>query len=200
MILKTIGILALSVFISATANASVIFQDNFDDEGTAGVSVLNYNSFANWTVSGGTVDLISDPNDWLIDCVGGTGKCVDLDGSTGNAGILSSNNFTLSAGTYTVMFDISGNQRNGNTDEMLVTLGGFLDETFTVLGGDPWKTITRSFTVTSDTTSFISFNHSGTDNIGIILDNVSVVSAPSAIALLGLGLFGLGVVGRRRKA
>ena len=41
--------------------------------------------------------------------------------------------------------------------------------------------------------NFITFNHSGSDNIGIILDNVALVPEPGTIALLGMGLIGFGV-------
>jgi hypothetical protein len=49
--------------------------------------------------------------------------------------------------------------------------------------------------------SSIIFNHRGNDNIGMILDNVSVtdVNAPGALALLGLGLGLTGLAVRRRK-
>ena len=102
-----------AALLSANVSAGVIFQDNFDAEaGGAGSSSLNYSAFSNWGVSDGTVDVVSNGG-WGIGCVGGAGKCIDLDGSTGNAGTLTSTLLSLAAGNYTLSFDISGNQRGG---------------------------------------------------------------------------------------
>ncbi len=199
--------LAAGTLLSLGAKAGVIFEDNFDAEIPDNVvlsnSDTNYNSFTNWDVYGGTVDLVAN-GDWGLSCAGGTGKCVDLDGSSGNAGIFSSHDITLDAGTYMLSFDISGNQRNGTNDTMGVNLGGFFNQAFSLAGSSPWETITHIFTVDVATTSNFVFNHDGGDNIGIMLDNVSlidsvIVSEPGSLALLGLGLAGLGVARRKTK-
>jgi hypothetical protein len=190
-------------FLSASANATIILQDNFDSEaGAAGNSSLNYNSFANWTVSDGTVDVVANTNGWGISCAGNAGKCVDMDGSTGDAGVLTSSLLSLAAGNYTFSFDISGNQRGYSQDFMTMTLGGFLNQSFDLVSSDPWTTKTYNFTVTSATSNYISFNHAGGDNVGIMLDNVSLVMTskvpePSSIILFGLGLVGLGFARRQ---
>lgn len=205
MMYKQLATLVTATLFTLTANAGVIFEDNFDSEVpdvlVQSGSDTNYTSFTNWTVTSGTVDLVAN-GDFGLSCAGNTGKCVDLDGSSRNAGTFQSTALTLDPGTYTLSFDISGNQRGSADDTMLVTfgtLGDLFTESFTLAANSPWQTIVRSLTVTTQINDSLVFNHDGRDNIGILLDNVSIVPEPGTLALLGLGLTGL-LVGRRKKA
>lgn len=96
--------LALTVLAAPAAYSAVItsFSDNFDSEASNGA--LNYTSFANFTVTAGSVDLI--PHNGNYDFYPGNGLYVDLDGTTGGqnpAGQITTND-VFAAGTYSVSF------------------------------------------------------------------------------------------------
>ena len=182
---------------ASTAQAAVVFSDDFNAD-TLG---LNYTGFVNgWTVSDGTVDLIGTG---FFDLHPGNGNYVDLDGSTGNAGVLTQS-LSLTAGvTYTASFSLGGSNR-GDTNLVDVMFGTSLSN-FTLLSADPLATQSISFTPGSDGTYTLSFSNGGGDNLGAILDNV-MVSTPAipepetyALMLAGLGLMAA-VARRRRKA
>ena len=81
---------------------------------------------------------------------------------------------------------------------MTVTFGD-LNESFTLAPTAPWRTVVRTVNVSS--LDFLAFSHAGGDNVGIILDNVSVVvPIPAAAYLFGSGLLGLVGVARRKNA
>jgi hypothetical protein len=210
----------------------VAFTDGFDSE-NGGLSQLNYNTFANWSVSNGTVDLIRSGG-FGISCFGGTGSCVDLDGSTSNAGVLTSSNIAFSNGDLVeIAFRLSGNQRNASVDQVgvqfdfgqstdvldLTKSGDFglfgpsdfvgvtgANDSLTRAGGDPFGLYHLSFTSLTAGFMNLRFENLGGDNIGAILDAVTVSVGPQAVpepstwALLvvSLGLAALAM--RRRRA
>lgn len=181
------GMLLLSPLPAASAT---IFEDNFDSEGPG--SILNYTGWANWNVTAGAADIIQNGGFGLT-CVGGAGSCVDLDGTLSQAGELTSN-FTIGAGVYTISFDISGNQRHGPTDGLTVVFGD-LNETFFRDPDDPFETITRNVTVGAGGDQIV-FTHDGSDQLGIILDNVLVedalaISSPGIAVIFGFAAFGI---------
>jgi hypothetical protein len=180
---------------ASPASAAVVFSDNFD----ANLPALNATP-AGWTATNGTVDIVGTPNPYGINCV--SGNCVDLDGSTGDAGVLASNT-TFGPGNFVLSFDLSGNQRVSSPDTVEVFYGGTLLDTITVASSDPFAT--HSYNVSGS--GQISFSNAGGDDFGAILDNVrlatrdtAAVPEPSTLALLGGGLVALGLSWRRRCA
>ncbi|MGQ0655538.1 MAG: PEP-CTERM sorting domain-containing protein [Betaproteobacteria bacterium] len=182
--------------LSGAAKAGVIFADNFDAE-NGGAGALNYSSFANWTVSNGTVDLIGNG---FADLLPGNGLYVDLDGSSVNAGVLTKTAaLSLSPGTYTLKFALAGSQR-GDTNTVVVTFGSLFTESFVLGSGAPFAMITRTVAVGTATSAALSFENLGGDNVGALLDNVSVSTPePGILGVLGFGLVALALARRSRR-
>jgi hypothetical protein len=223
----SLAALTLCAVLAATsaANAAVLASNNFDTE-NGGATALNYTGFSNLTVTGptnATVDLIRQPNFGLT-CAGGSGSCVDLDGSTRVGGTLDTAFFAFGAGdTLTLTFDLSGNQLNAPPDGFFAGFnfggltqvagghfgGGFGDITF---GAGAGSGIERSDTVAGTVHSFSNYEVSFTaaqggtaqafvgtssgDNIGPIVDNIVLsTSAVPEPATWAMMIIGFGLVG-----
>lgn len=112
------AIAAALLFAAASpGQAAVVLSDSFDAESPAG-STLNYTGFANFNVTGGSVDLIRSGSYGIV-CAGGAGACVDLDGSTLAGGTLETkSSYAFAAGDLVKLnILVSGNQRGGASDE-----------------------------------------------------------------------------------
>lgn len=183
--------LLLAMFAAPAAQAAIIFTDNFDTE------VLATNSVpSNWLVSDGSVDVIGDPS--FFNFLPGNGRYVDLDGSTGNSGVLKKA-FNLTAGTlYTVSFDLAGSQR-GSNENVTVNFGTSTNN-WSFTSGQGFATYSLTFNPTLSGAYLLSFENAGGDNVGALLDNVSVSSVPVPGAAWLFASAVLGLLGLKRKS
>ncbi|MBL8141296.1 MAG: PEP-CTERM sorting domain-containing protein [Acidobacteria bacterium] len=189
---------ALALLGGASASAAPVFFDNFSQEALQLDAALD-----NWTVSDGTVDVVGT-GFFAELCNGGPSadRCVDLDGSTFNAGRITSNGISLGTGTYEFSFWARGNNRNAGPDT--VRLGVETNvmpfTSLTLASTDGWQQFLYTFTLTAPEVISLVFDHAGNDNMGILLDNVAITQVPEP-ASLSLALLALGsaFAARRRR-
>jgi hypothetical protein len=193
---------------AAPAGAAVLFTDDFESGPVA--SVLNFNAFTNWNVVDGTVDYIRQGNPWVISCI--ASGCVDLDGSTNDAGrMVSKSEFTLDPGTtYRFSMSVSGNQRGGTFDRVawgLTNAGGDAGAAMDIHYLHSFETVTAELGGLSGSYRLFveNTNPSSNDNVGPILDNVvfesltpTSVPEPGVLALVGFALAALAITVRAR--
>ena len=188
----TRGAVALAVVALAAAaspaSATVIFSDDFD------LNALGLNTTpAGWSAVGGTVDIVGAGGPFASLCAGGPSpsRCIDLDGSTGNAADLQTSIVVPTAGSYLLSFWLQPNDRVVGSDTVTISFGSY-SEIFTLpsLGNnaDSWTFYQRSVSFGGAGAQTLSFDHAGGDNVGILLDNVQVETAvpePGTLLLLG---------------
>jgi hypothetical protein len=193
--------LAATAF-AAPASAGTVYSNDFNAE-NGGNTALNYTGFNGLTVTNGTVDLVKS-GDFGIICAGGSGACVDLDGSTFDAGLVSSNSYAFNAGDRVALnLLFSGNQRNAPPPDAFtltfnfsgpvsgtygfdsgfsgpLNFGPFTNQTsltVTVSNVAPNFAMTNLsffFDPTNGSSTTFGLQDAGNDNIGIVIDNLSL--------------------------
>lgn len=217
MIKLTLTLAALTIAASS-ANAAILFSENFD----ADTPALN-SSLAQFTVAG-QVDTVASGT-FGITC---PGNCLDLDGTSGPGAITSTPIFFLAGRPVIVSFDLSGNQRDGNIDDFVAQVfftppnggtAGFISGPASfdpgylnmlngvpyvegIAGNRPFLTYSYTFTAAISGSFQLYFGTTSGDNVGPILDNVLVTGSVPEPATWGLMIVGFGMVGfaaRRRR-
>ena len=194
----------LTTFTTSASAAQFLLQDSFNAE-NGGTGDLNYNKFANWNVVNGTVDLIGNGYFQVVPADPGRGLFIDTDGSTGKAGTIESKNtFAFNQGDLiNLTFQLAGNRRyNKDSDSVVVSLGSLFTKTYTLPGPQLFTTFTETISASAATSAKLAFSGVGSDNVGLLLDDVSLSkSVPEPMTIGGSVLaLGFGWWTKRKRA
>jgi hypothetical protein len=197
-------IVALSM--GSTLAQAAVFSDDFNSYNTQ----LDWNPQNDWyyglvgdEVTHGDVDVIGSIPGNFFNLVPGNGNYIDLDGSAGGTLVALNHGISLIGGqTYTLSFDLAGNHRDSNEDFVTAHFGEAF-ATFGIDSNSAFNNHTLNFTPGKDgfySFGFVDSNTWGNNNVGALLDNVSVtaVPEPETYALLLGGLVLIGFSARRR--
>jgi hypothetical protein len=191
--LKTLFTLILALPLAT--QAGTVFSDGFESPDATGLNVVP----SGWTITnGGTVDIIG------FGCHSGI-QCVDLDGSSGLAGVLT-HTFNATLGVnYNLSFWLTGSQR-GDVNTVDILLGSAPLTVSSIASNASATEYNLNWTATATGVASFSFHNLGGDNVGAILDDVvlstsdSTVPEPATFVLLGAGLAVMVALRRRMTA
>jgi hypothetical protein len=193
------ALLASAAIPLSGAQAATVFSDNFNSDAQG----LNTTPLG-WNLTQGSVDIIGTPGQFSY-LPTDTGNYVDLNGSTLQYGGIGTASPTFGAGTYTLTFDLAGNQVGPNYNDSAakttdISLGNWHTE-ISLNYNDPLTTYSYTFFTTGGSLAF-SMQQDGNANIGNLLDNVtlstvSTTPLPSTWTMLIAGFVGLGFLAFR---
>jgi hypothetical protein len=181
---------------TSTAHAVPVFADDFESATPA----LNQ-APPGWEVTNGTVDIVGPGLD--ANLCNGSGTCIDLDGSTFDAGVLQRSVMLQAGIRYVLSFDLAGNRRASGTETGRVSLGDAALDYSLADSQVAYQRFSLAFAPIVSGTFAVSFANDGADLGGAILDNVQLdtvaLDAPGTTASLALALFGIAAFGSRAR-
>lgn len=188
--MKRFLLLASFAALSTFSLQAQVFTDTFESYSAPSgglTSVATPNAFGSWNVTAGSIEILNSYAG--LDCHSGT-HCIDMDGATNSAGTIT-RSFAVTAGTqYTLTYWFRGNERSGS-DSMTVSIGS-TSITHTAIPSTQGYTLqTLVWTAPTTGTGTVTFAHAGGDNIGILLDDVTVSGPVGTPTLSEWGMLSL---------
>lgn len=197
---------ALLFLAAAPASAASVLVETFDYGPVTYLNAASSVFDGNWKTTRGTVDYLAQGDQFGNLCSGFAG-CVDLDGSTQDAGVFATTQ-VFAEGVYSMTFQLTGNQRGGAKDKVTIRFGDLVRK-ITLKSGDvvsqlDFGTLFQNITVGPDGAR-LSFSNKGGDDFGAILktvtlDTVAPVPLPAGGVLLAGGVALLAGLRLRRRA